>query len=100
MSSPTSSHPIVLTLSSGARAVVLSSDGDKTTIQSPESSPPGSTVRGHIAAATAEFQLKVRNCVKVGNNFEIDGRVINAPRELKLLLAQSGKLVQSGKQIP
>ena len=67
---------------------MLSSDGDKTAIQSPEPAPPGATVRGRIAGCAVEFQLKVRNCVKKGNSFEIDGRLRNASRELKTLIAR------------
>lgn len=85
------SHPhLEITLPSGKCASIVMSDGDKTTIHSPEPSPPGSTVRGRVAGQPTEFQLKVRNCVRKGNIFEIDGRVMNATRELKATLVRGG----------
>ncbi len=81
---------LIITLPSGEQAFLLQSDGDKTTIKSPLPAPPGATVRGKVADLAVEFQLKVRNCVKKGDLFEIDGRTRNATRELKARLIQSG----------
>lgn len=91
MSTPSPSPSLDITLLSGKVAQLLRSDGDKTSILSPEPAPPGSTVRGRIADVGVEFQLKVRNCVKQGSVFEIDGRVMNATRQMKECLAQAGQ---------
>jgi len=89
MSNPAPPTHLEITLLSGKLAQLLRSDGDKTSILSPESSPPGSTVRGRIADMNIEFQLKVRNCIKRDDSFEIDGRVMNATRPMKERLATS-----------
>ena len=73
-------------LTSGKKAHVEASDGDKTTISSPDPSPPGSIVRGNIQGVACAIQLKVRNCRKKGELFFIDGRLQNATRELKTRL--------------
>ena len=76
-------HGITITLPNGKTARVTKTEGDHTTIESPEPSPPGSTVRGRIQGIKCEFELKVRNCKKVGDSFFIDGRARNATREMK-----------------
>jgi len=78
-----------LTLPSGDVAHIVTTDGDKTEIRSPRPSPPGSTVKAKLAGVACEFQLKVRNCKKKGDEFFIDGRVQNATRELKSALKSS-----------
>jgi hypothetical protein len=89
MSNSVSPTHLEITLLSGKVARLLRSDGDKTSILSPEPAPPGSTVRGRIDDASVEFQLKVRNCIKRDTSYEIDGRVVNATRPLKERLASS-----------
>ena len=79
-----------ITLPTGDTAYVELSDGDKTTIASPLPSPPGSTVKGTISGVQAEFQLKVRNCKKKGDFFFIDGRTMNATREMRAALKVDG----------
>lgn len=73
-------------LLSGKQARIVMTDGDRTTIESPDPSPPGSTVRGRIEGISCEFRLKVRNCKREGDGYCIDGRLQNATRELKQLL--------------
>ncbi len=77
---------ISIHLPSSQLAFVAETDGDKTTIHSPEPAPPGATVRGRIDNVAVEFQLKVRNCKKVGDVFVIDGRLRNATRKMKAAL--------------
>lgn len=76
----------VMILPSGGTCRVLTSDGDRTTIESPESSPPGSVVRARVDGLSVEFQLKVRNCRKQDEGFAIDGRTQNATREMRAWL--------------
>jgi hypothetical protein len=77
-----------ITLPTGESATLVKSDGDKTTILSPLPAPPGATVRGRIDGCSVEFQLKVRNCVRKGELFEIDGRTRNPSREVRTLLIE------------
>jgi hypothetical protein len=78
-----------MTLPSGKTATLRQTDGYKTTIVSPESSPPGSVVRAKVEGIFAEFQLKVRACQKEGDVFVIEGRTQNATRELKAWLLEA-----------
>lgn len=89
--SSTDQAPVRIVLHSGQVATLVSINGDKVAIQSPEPAPPGATVRGSVATVPTEFELKVRNCVKNGQYFNIDGRLRNATRPLKALLSE-GKL--------
>lgn len=82
-----SDSKIAIILPDGQLAHIESTDGDKTALLSPLPSPPGSTVRGRIEGVGCEFQLKVRNCRKVDGVFLIDGRLRNATREIKAVLA-------------
>jgi hypothetical protein len=84
-----SAAPVLLTLPSGKVAAIEATDGDKTTLRSPEPAPPGSLVRGHVPGCSCEFQLKVRSCRQLEGAFFIDGRVRNASRELRALLLGS-----------
>ena len=78
---------VLITLRSGQVARLVSIDGDKVAILSPEPAPPGATVRGQVSDAATEFELKVRNCVKNARGFDIDGRLRNATRPMKTRLS-------------
>lgn len=82
---------VLITLLSGQVARLVSIDGDKVAIVSPEPAPPGATVRGRVSHVATEFELKVRNCVKSTRGFDIDGRLRNATRPMKARLSD-GKL--------
>ena len=58
-------------------------DGDATTILSPQASPPGSTVVATLEGVSRELELKVKNCKRDGELFRIDGRLRNAPKEVR-----------------
>lgn len=73
---------------------VLSFDGARIVVQSPRSSPPGSTLRGRIEGVSAELSIKVHNCrltSKEPEAFTVTGRLQNATREL-LEVLRSGSL--------
>lgn len=74
---------LTLVLKSGKAASLVQSDGDKTVILSPESSPPGSTVEGRIEGISVAFQLKVKSCQRIGEHFSISGRTQNATKEMR-----------------
>jgi hypothetical protein len=86
MSTPSEALNKTMTLPSGGAAYVTATDGHKTTISSPEPSPPGSVVRARVEGLGTEFQLKVRNCYRSGEAFVIEGRMQNATREMKAWL--------------
>lgn len=79
---------IEFTLRSGKAARILSTDVERATIESPESSPPGSTVAGRIEGVACEFQLKVHKCRRVEAGFRLEGRVQNATKELRARLVE------------
>jgi hypothetical protein len=83
---PATASRLEIVLSSGGVAYLISTDGDKTAIASPEPAPPGATVCGYVTGCATEFQLKVRNCIKKGDVFMIDGRLRNITRPLKAVL--------------
>ena len=78
-------------LKTGETALILKSDGDTTVLESPRSSPPGSTVLGRVVGIESELHLKVARCRKVGESFQIEGRLRNAPRDLKAVLVTAGR---------
>ena len=84
----TSTAAVLITLRSGQVARLVSIDGDKVAILSPEPAPPGATVRGQVSEVSTEFELKVRNCVKGSHGFDIDGRLRNATRPMKARLSE------------
>ncbi len=77
---------IPFTLRSGKLARILSTNLERVSIESPESSPPGSTVAGLIEGVSCEFQMKVQKCRRVGEVFQLDGRLQNATKELRARL--------------
>lgn len=73
-----------LTLKTGEPARLVQAAGDKLSIESPLSSPPGSTVYATVEGVACEFQLKVQRCRKLNEtHYQIDGRLRNATRELQ-----------------
>jgi hypothetical protein len=81
---------LLILLPDGERAWLKTHEKKHTAVFSTISSPPGSTVRGQVEGVASEFQLKVRNCRKVGELFLIDGRTQNATRELNAILEKHG----------
>jgi hypothetical protein len=79
---------VAIVLHQGGIAHLLQTDGDKTVVQSPLASPPGSTLAGRVEGQAAEFQLKVKNCRREGDGFRIEGRLRNATKDLKERLLQ------------
>lgn len=88
---------IPFTLRSGKPARIQSTNLERVTIESPESSPPGSTVGGRIEGVACEFQMKVQKCRRVGDGFVLDGRVQNATRELRARLLEAAAFRSEGE---
>ncbi len=75
---------LVLDLARGGSAAVIETDGDRTTLLSTLSSPPGSTLE--LSLQGTSYRVKVRGCRKqndpdeTGRVFRIEGRWVNLSR--------------------
>ena len=74
---------LTLDLVKGGSAVVLETDGDRVTLLSSLSSPPGSTLE--LSLEGEGFKVKVRGCKKVEadaaeRSFRIEGRWVSLSR--------------------
>jgi len=73
----------------GGDANIVAIDGDRVTLDSSLSSPPGSLVEGTLVNGGGAIRIKVRGCKKVvdGERFRIEGRILDASRDLRTRLA-------------
>jgi hypothetical protein len=71
----------------GGEADVVASADDQTTVRSTIPSAPGSRLEGELAEGGARVWLKVHRCRKDGDAFVIDGRLLDATRELRTTIA-------------
>lgn len=72
----------------GGDANVVAIDGDRVTLDSSLSSPPGSVVEGTLVNDGGSIRIKVRGCKKIeGERFRIEGRILDASRDLRTRLA-------------
>lgn len=83
----TDEHTALIEVNFGVPALgrVLSFDGARIVVESPRSSPPGSTLRGRVAGVSSELAVKVQNCRLTNaepQTFTVTGRLQNATREL------------------
>jgi hypothetical protein len=83
----TESEGLHFTLLSGKPAQVIAHSGKTTVLSSPESGPPGSTVRGEVDGISGPLEVKVRSCKRTQDGvFRIEGRLQNARKELLAVL--------------
>jgi hypothetical protein len=85
---PETRGTIALVLSSGEPALILQTDGDKTSLEVPRAFPHGSTITGQIVDSEFNVEVKVFRCQRVGAAYRVDGRVKNASRALKAALLE------------
>ena len=72
----------------GGDASIVALDGDRATLDSSLSSPPGSVIEGILVNDGTTIRIKVRGCKKSdGERFRIDGRILDASRDLRTRLA-------------
>ncbi len=71
----------------GGSGDVAASADDLTTVRSTIPSAPGSRIEGELAEGGAPVRLKVHRCRKDGEAFVIEGRLLDATRELRTALA-------------
>jgi hypothetical protein len=71
----------------GGDAVIVAIDGDRVTVDSSLSSPPGSLIDGTLLNGGDAIRIKVRGCKKREERFRIEGRILDASRDLRARLA-------------
>jgi hypothetical protein len=72
----------------GGDANLVAVDGERVTVDSSLSSPPGSLIDGTLLNGGDAIRIKVRGCKKKdGERFVIEGRILDASRDLKTRLA-------------
>jgi len=71
----------------GGEANVVAIEGERITLQSTISSPPGSPLVGNLVNVGAPIRIKVHGCRREGEGFRIEGRVIDLTRDLRTALA-------------
>ncbi len=77
-----------LTWSKGGEADVVALDGDRINVLSTIPSAPGSRPEGALAASGSAVRIKVARCRREGDRFLIEGRLIDATRDLRAELAR------------
>ena len=70
----------------GGEADLVALDGDRVTLSSTMSSPPGSYVDGALVNDGTAIRIKVRGCKKDGERYRIDGRILDLSKTLRLQL--------------
>ena len=71
----------------GGDASFVAVDGDRVVVDSTLSSPPGSLIDGTLVNGGDAIRIKVRGCKRVGERFRIEGRILDASRDLRTRLA-------------
>ena len=72
----------------GGDASIVTIDVDRVTLDSSLSSPPGSLLEGTLVNDGTTIRIKVRGCKKQdGERFRIEGRILDASRDLRTRLA-------------
>jgi len=82
----TSVAPVTIRLEPGGDACVLGLDGDRLDLQASSPSAPGTRLRAQLDDGRA-LRLKVLRCLRRGNEFAIEARLIDASRELRRAMA-------------
>jgi len=76
---------VVVAWSKGGTAQLKRLDGERATLSSTIASAPGSRLDGTIDGGH-HLRIKVHRCVRRGDGFDVDGRVIDLRRDLRTLL--------------
>jgi hypothetical protein len=82
----TSVAPVTIRLEPGGDACVLGLDRDRVDLEASSPSAPGTRLRGRLDDGR-ELRLKVLRCLRRGNEFAIEARLIDASRELRRAVA-------------
>lgn len=77
-----------LRLAKGGEAEIVALDGERVTLLSPASAPPGATIDGDLPLnEPTPLRIKVRGCKRDGENFRIDGRIVDLSKSTRERLA-------------
>lgn len=71
----------------GGDASFVAVDGERVVLDSSLSSPPGSLAFGALVNGGDAIRIKVRGCKRVGERFRIEGRILDASRDLRTRIA-------------
>jgi hypothetical protein len=71
----------------GGEADVTSLDGDRIALSSTTASAPGSRPEGELSAGGA-VRVKVARCRREGDRFLIEGRLLDATRDVRAAIAR------------
>jgi hypothetical protein len=66
----------------GGEASIVDAAEDRVRLRSTISSAPGSRLDGKLPSG-GDVRVKVHRCVRVGEGFEIEGRLLDARREIR-----------------
>jgi hypothetical protein len=66
----------------GGQATVVRAEDDRATLRSTISSAPGSRLDGKLPSG-ADVRVKVHRCVRTESGFELEGRLLDAKREVR-----------------
>jgi hypothetical protein len=77
-----SGAPLELVLETGGEARVVTTDGDRVSLESSRPFPPGSTLLGQGRDGSGHYRVKVRGSrrASAGSAFVVEGRFVNLTR--------------------
>jgi hypothetical protein len=76
----------VIEVGSAERMAVVAVERDRVTLDSTHAHAPGTPLAGRLAGDGRAIEVKVRSCVRRGDGFRIEGRLVNLSRELRAAL--------------
>ena len=79
-----------LRFAKGGEAEIVALDGDRVTLSSTASAPPGAYVDVELAGAlngAVPLRIKVRGCRRDGERFRIEGRILDLSKTTRERLA-------------
>ncbi len=74
-------------LSNGVALELMALDGERVSLRSGQAAAPGSRLEGAVLG-DHRLRIKVHRCLRVGDGFEIEGRLFDLTRELRELLQE------------
>ena len=80
----TSAETLAIAGGGGARLLALT--GDRASVESDTSAPPGSTIALLVGPDEQRYALKVSGCRLSGERYRIDGRLVNVSRDQRARL--------------
>jgi len=75
-----------LAIAGGGSVRLLALEGDRASLESDTSAPPGSTIALLAGPDEQRYALKVAGCRRSGERYRIDGRLVNVSREQRARL--------------